>query len=66
MEGQQSHPLSREQRVWLLGVLRTRQAVGEALEELTRHGMRERNSLVAAAESVARVSRREGWMVSAD
>ncbi|HEY2716141.1 MAG TPA: hypothetical protein VGI73_07965 [Solirubrobacterales bacterium] len=66
VEGPRRHPADGEQRVWLLGVLRTRQAVGEALEELTRHGMRERNSLVAAANAVARVSRKEGWLVPPD
>jgi hypothetical protein len=45
-------------RVWLLGKLRTRAAVGRAVDDLV-GAMRERNSLVAAAASVARVEAEE-------
>lgn len=47
-------------RVWLLGKLRTRAAVDRALGDFDLEAMRERNSLVAAAEAVARVAREEG------
>jgi hypothetical protein len=53
-------------RIWLLGKLGTREAVDRALEELTRHAMNERNSLIAAAESVARVSHEEGKRLRSD
>ncbi len=49
------------ERVWLLGKIRTRAALERALEELKRHAIDERNSLVAAADAVARVSQEEGW-----
>ncbi len=48
-------------RVWLLGRIRTLAALDRALEELKRHAIDERNSLAAAADAVARVSREEGW-----
>ncbi len=47
----------RDGRVWLLGALQSHAAVDEALNELHWHAINERNSLVAAAEAVARVSR---------
>jgi hypothetical protein len=49
----------RHGRVWLLGKLRTRAAVDRALFDLQVHAIRERNSLIAAADAVALVGREE-------
>jgi hypothetical protein len=46
-------------RVWLLGKLRTLPAVEKALRELFHEGRQERNSLAAAAASVAAVMKEE-------
>jgi len=56
----------REARVWLLGKLHTRAAVDRALDDLQLHAMRERNSVVAAAEAVARISAEEGWVAASE
>lgn len=52
----------RSGHVWLLGTLRRRQVVREALEECQQHAMRERNSLAALAEAVRHAQERERWM----
>jgi len=46
-------------RVWLLGVLHRRAGAERALEDLRRHEVRDRNSLIAAAAAVAGESQRE-------
>jgi hypothetical protein len=52
-------PWAEDGRVWLLGTVRKRALVEEALREISRHAMEDRNSLVAAAEAVAAAQRRE-------
>lgn len=52
-----SSPKATESRVWLLGKLRTYAAVDRALFDLQVNAMHERNSLIAAAQAVAEVSR---------
>jgi hypothetical protein len=51
--------LSKRRRVWILGKLQSWEAVHGALWELQCHAMDERNSLVVAAERVARAARDE-------
>jgi hypothetical protein len=46
-------------RVWLLGKIHTRTGLDRALVDLTLYAMRERNSLVAAANAVAEASAKE-------
>ncbi len=54
-----SNPWAEDGRVWLLGKVRRRAAIEEALREMSLQAMRDRNSLVAAADAVAVAQRKE-------
>jgi hypothetical protein len=54
-----SNPWAEDGRVWLLGTVRRRAAVEEALREMSLQAMRDRNSLVAAADAVAAAQHHE-------
>ena len=48
-----SNPFAEDGRVWLLGAIQKRASINRALDELKLHAMRDRNSLVAAADAIA-------------
>ncbi len=48
-----SDPFAEDGRVWLLGTVRKSAAIDRALDELKLNAMRDRNSLVAAADAIA-------------
>lgn len=47
-------------RVWLLGTIHFRAAIEQALDEMRLHAISHRNSLVAAADAVAKAERQSG------
>lgn len=49
----ESDPFAEDGRVWLLGTIRKSAAIDRALDELKLNAMRDRNSLIAAADAIA-------------
>jgi hypothetical protein len=54
-----SDPFAEDGRVWLLGRIHKRAGLKRALGEMQLHAMRDRNSLIAAADAVAAAEREE-------
>ena len=54
-----SKPFAEDGRVWVLGTVHRRASLDRALREMRLHAMRDRNSLVAAADAIAVAKREE-------
>lgn len=55
----ESEPFAEDGRVWVLGTIHKRASLDRALQEMRQHAIRDRNSLVAAADAVAAAEREE-------
>jgi hypothetical protein len=54
-----SNPFAEDGRVWVLGTLHKLASINRALQEMRLHAIRDRNSLVAAADAIAAAEREE-------